>query len=70
MTVPSVAMTAIGPSGAAATAASAPGSITPTTGMGASTSVKAGTAAALAVLQATTKSLMSCFISAAEACTA
>jgi hypothetical protein len=64
-----VAITAIGPCGTAATAACAPGSITPTTGTE-RLSRKVGTAAALAVLHATTRSLMSHVISAAAACTA
>ena len=69
-TVPSVAMTAMRPCGAAAIAASAPGSITPMTGIGCSVAVRAGSAVADAVLQATTSSLMRWAVSARAHCTA
>ena len=70
MTVPSVAMTAMGSPLAAATAASAPGSITPITGSGASASVSAGSATPEAVLQATTSILMPRAVNACAAVTA
>jgi len=48
-------MTAMRPNGAALTAASAPGSITPTIGVDFNAASSAGSATADAVLQATTK---------------
>ena len=70
LTVPSVAITAMGPSLAAATAAAAPGPITPITGRGAKVACNTGSATEAAVLHATTSILMSRAIRARAACTA
>ena len=56
--VDSVAMTAMSPEGEASQAAREPGSITPMMGMSGHVSRRAGSAAAVAVLQAMTTSLM------------
>ena len=56
--VDSVAMTAMSPEGEASQAAREPGSITPMMGMSGHVSRRAGSAAAVAVLQAMTSSLM------------
>ena len=66
--VDSVAMTAMSPEIDASQAAREPGSITPMTGMSGHISRRAGSAAAVAVLQAMTSSLIRRPMSLAAAC--